>query len=73
MAGGEEVIGERETRTLGHGSTNRGSRGREEMKATSPRPRKRLEDAVSGVVAMAGGEEVVGARELGPRGHETRN
>ena len=29
MAGGEEVVGERETRTLGHGSMNRGSWGRE--------------------------------------------
>ena len=73
MAGGEEVIGERETRTLGHGSTNRGSRGREEMKATSPRPRTWPEDAVGGVVAVAGDAKVPGARKMGPRGHETRN
>ena len=71
MAGGEEVIGERETRTSGHGLTNQGSRGREEMKATSPRPRTWPEDVVGRVVAMAGDAKVPGARGLGPRGHET--
>ena len=73
MACGEEVIGEWETRPSGHGSMNRGCREREEVKAISPRPRTRPEDAVGGVVAMAGDAKVPGAREMGPRGHETRN
>ena len=50
---------------------NRGSQGREEMKATLPRPRTWPEDTVGGVVAMAGDAKVLGARGLGPRGHET--
>ena len=62
MADGEEVVGERETRTSGHGSMNRGSRGREEMKATLPRPRTRPEDMADVVVTMASGEKVTGAR-----------
>ena len=73
MADGEEVVGERETRPSGHGSTNRGSQGREEMKATLPRPRTWPEDTVGGVVAMTGDAKVPGAREMGPRGHDTRN
>ena len=73
IAGGEEVVGERETRPSGHGSTNHGSRGREEVKATSPRPRTRSEDVADAVVAMAGGVKLHGTHGLGPRGHETRN
>ena len=58
MACGEEVVGERETRPLGHGSMNRERqvREREEVKAILPRPRMRPEDTVDAVVAMAGGE-----------------
>ena len=73
MAATRKLAGERETEPLGHGSTNRGSRGREEVKATSPRPRTWPEDTVGGVVAMAGDAKVPGAREMGPRGHETQN
>ena len=73
MAGGEEVVGERETRPSCHGSTNRGHRGREGVKVISPRPRTRSEDTTDAVVAMAGGVKVHGAHGLGPRGHETRN
>ena len=58
MACGEEVVGERETRPLGHGSMNRErqEREREEVKAISPRLRTRPEDTADAVVAMAGGE-----------------
>ena len=73
MASARKLSGAWETRPSGHGSTNRGSRGREEVKATSPRLRMRPKDAVGGVVAMVGDAKVLGAREMGPRGHETRN
>ena len=71
MADGEKVVGEREARPLGHGSTNRGPWGREEVKAISPRPRTRPEDMADALVTMAGDAKVLGARELGPRGHDS--
>ena len=69
MAGGEKVVGERETRPSGHGSMNRGRRVTEEVKAILPRPRTRPEGTADVVVTMAGDAKVPGARELGPRGH----
>ena len=71
MAGGKNLVGERETQPTGHGSMNRRHRGREGVKTTSPRPRMGPEDTAVAVVAMAGGGKVDGARGLGPRGHET--
>ena len=73
MAGGKEVTGARETRSTGHGSKNRGHQGREGVRANSPRPRTGLEDMAEAVVAMAGGVELMCARETSPRGHETLN
>ena len=71
MAGDEELAGALGSGSTGHGSTNRGHRGREEVQATSPRPRTQSEDAADAVGAMAGDVKVHGARGLGPRGHET--
>ena len=62
MAGGEELVGARGSRPIGHGSTNRGHRGRDGVHVNSPRPRERPEDAAEAVVAMAGGGKVPGAR-----------
>ena len=73
IAGGEKLAGALGLGATGHGSTNRGHRGREEVQVTSPRPRMRPEDTVGRVVAMAGDAEVLGPRGLGLRGHETRN
>ena len=73
MAGGKEVTDARGLGATGHGSTNRGHRGREGVRANSPRPRERPEDAAEVEVAMAGGGKVDGARGLGARGHEMRN
>ena len=73
MAGDEELAGALGSGATGHGSTNRGHRGREGMQATSPRPRKRPEDAADAVVAMAAGVKLVGAHELGPRGQELQS
>ena len=71
MAGDEELTGALDSGSTGHGSTNRGHRGKEEVQATSPRPRTRSKDMADAVVAMAGGVKVHGAHGLGPRGHET--
>ena len=71
MASGEKVVGKRETRPSGHCSMNRGRRGREEVKAISPRPRTRPEDMADAVVTMVGDAKVPGARELGPRGPQS--
>ena len=73
MADDKELLDTLGSVSTGHGSTNRGHRGREEVQVTSPRPRMRPEDTVCGVVAMAGDAKVPGAREMGPRGHETQN
>ena len=62
MAGGKNLASERETWPMGHGSMNRGHRGREGIHATSPRPRLQPEDTADGVVAMADGGKVPGAR-----------
>ena len=56
MAGGKEVTGASGLGATGHGSMNRGHQGREGVRANSPRPRERPEEAVGGVVAMASGE-----------------
>ena len=73
MAGGKEVTGACGLGSTGHGSKNRGHRGREGVRTNLPRPRTGLEDAAEAEVAMAGGGKVDGARGLGARGHETRN
>ena len=73
MASGEELAGALGTGATGHGSMNRGHRGREGVHVNSPRPRERPKDAAEVVVAMAGGGKVDGAHVLGARGHETRN
>ena len=73
MAGVEVLAGTRGSGAMGHGSTNRGHRGREEVQATSPRPRMQPEDTTKAVVAMAGGVKLVGAHELGPRGQELQS
>ena len=73
MAGNEELAGTLGSGATGHSSTNRGHRGREEVQATSPRPRMRPEDTTKAVVAMAGGVKLVGAHELGPRGQELQS
>ena len=61
MAGGKEHAGMIGTGATGHGLPIREHRGREEVKATSPRPRTWPEDTADAVVAMAGGAEVPGA------------
>ena len=71
MAGDKELAGALGSGSTGHGSMNRGHQGREGVRANSPRPRERPEDAAEAVVAMTDGEKVDGARRLGPRGHET--
>ena len=71
MASGEKVVGKRETRPSGHCSMNRGRRGREEVKAISPRPRTWPEDMADAVVTMVSDAKVPGARELGPRGPQS--
>ena len=73
MADGKEVTGERVTWPTGLGLHIRQHRGREGVRANSSRPRERPEDTAEAEVAMAGGGKVDGARELGARGHETRN
>ena len=72
MAGDEELAGALVSGATGHGSTNRGHRGREGMQADSPRSRKRPEDAADAAVAMAGSVKLLGACGLGPRDHEAR-
>jgi len=72
MAGDVELAGALSLGVTGHGSTNRGLRGREGVQATSARPRMRPEDTAVAVVAMAGGGKLHGARGLGPRGYATR-
>ena len=62
IAGGDEVVGERETHPSCHGSMNRAHRGRGKVKATSPRPRTWSEDMADAVVAMAGDVKLPGAR-----------
>ena len=62
IAGGEEHAGEWETRPSSLCLCNREHRGREGVRANSPRPRERPEDAAEAVVAMAGGGKVPGAR-----------
>jgi len=71
MAGVEVLAGTRGSGAMGHGSTNRGHRGREGVQATSPRPRMQTEVTAEAVVTMAGGVKLPGARGLGPRGNET--
>ena len=71
MAGDVELAGALGSGVMGHGSMNRGHRGREGVQATSARPRMRPEDTAVAVVAMAGGGKLHGARGLGPRGHTT--
>ena len=71
MAGDEELTGALDSGSTGHGSMNRGHRGREEVQATSARPRMQPEDTAVAEVAMSGGGKLHGARGLGPRGHET--
>ena len=70
MAGDEELAGALGSGSTGHGSTNRGHRGGEEVQTTSPRPRMQPEDTIGGVVAMAGDAEVLGACGQGPGGHD---
>ena len=60
------------TRPTGHGSKNRGHREMAGVKETSSRPIRRPKDATEAAVAMAGGMELMGARETGSTGHETR-
>ena len=73
MAGDEELADALGSGATGHGSTNRGHRGREEVMGNPPRPRTGPEVTAEAVVTMAGGGKVDGARGLGPRGYETRN
>ena len=61
MAGGKNLTGDRETRPTGHGSTNRGHRGREGVHATSARLRTGPEDVAETEVAMADGGKLHGA------------
>ena len=51
------------TRPTGHGSKNQGHREMAGVKETLSRPIRRLEDVAEVVVAMAGGQELSGARE----------
>ena len=61
MAGGKEVTGARGLGPTGHGSKNRGHRGREGVEGNPPRPRLRPEVMAEAVVAMAGDAELSGA------------
>ena len=62
MAGGKEVTGAHGLGSTGYGSKNRGHRGKEGVRANSPRPRTGSEVAVGTVAAMAGDKEVTDAR-----------
>ena len=73
MAGNEEHADVYSSVAMGHGSKNRGHRGREGVRVNSPRPRMGPEVMAEAVVAMAGGVELMGANEMGSRGQETRN
>ena len=61
IAGGEEHAGVIGTGATGHGSKNRGHREMAGVHAISAVPRRRSEDAVGAVTAMAGGKELHGA------------
>ena len=63
MADGVEVAGARGTGARGHGSKNRGHRGVAGVLANPSRPRTGPVDAVGAVAAMAGEQELTGARE----------
>ena len=58
MAGGEELAGALGTWVMGHGSMNRGHRERVGVRANSPRPRERSEDAAEAMVALDGDGKV---------------
>ena len=72
MAGGKDHAGVHGSVATGHGLKNRGHRESEGVKGTSDRPIRWSEDAAEAAVAMAGGMELMGAREMGSTGHETR-
>ena len=72
MASGKEHAAMHGSVATGHGSKNRGHWESEGVKGTSDRPIRRPEDAAEAAVAMAGGMELMGARETGSTGHETR-
>jgi hypothetical protein len=55
-----------------HGLMNRGHREKAEMMATSPEPFARTGKATDVVAAMAGGKNLAGDQENGPRSHDLR-
>ena len=73
IAGGKEVTGALGTGPIGHSLLIQEHRGIAGVPANSSRPRERPEDTVGAMAAMACGVELTGAREMGPRGYETRN
>ena len=72
IAGGKEATDALGTGPTGHGLLIREHRGIEGVKGNLPRPKTGPEDTVGAVATMAGGVELTGAHETGPRSRETR-
>jgi hypothetical protein len=69
---GEKLAGVVQTAATVHGLTNQGHREKAEMMATSHEPFARLRKATDAVAAMAGGENLIGDWENGPRSRDLR-
>jgi hypothetical protein len=69
---GEKLAGVVQEAATVHGLTNRGHREKAETMAISPEPFARPGKATDAMAAMAGGENLAGGRENGPRSRDLR-
>jgi hypothetical protein len=72
IGGGRELAGVAHSGATGHGLPNQRHRDDAEAMATSTMPFARSGKATNVMAAMAGGEELAGARETISRGHDWR-